>query len=160
MEKKNGLRLPGFRLSALTAGLIFALFQTALLEAQTYQVVIYDPPVGFDETRGEGIGGQQRVGAARIGGAVLPEDAHAFLWTGNSPVPIDLHPANWTHSWAAATNGTQQAGYVDGQNYPYSGRRAALWNGTPDSLVLLRPLSELARNAGIRDSGHRHPAHE
>lgn len=142
MEKQHHLRRQGFRLSILTTGLIFALLQTARLGAQTYQVIIYDPPMGFDETRGEGISGQQRVGAARIGGATLPEDSHAFLWTGNSPLPIDLHPANWTHSWATSTNGTQQAGYVDGQNPPYSGRRAALWSGTPESLVLLWPLSE------------------
>jgi hypothetical protein len=142
MGKQTGLRRQGFRLSVLTSGLIFALLQTTRLQAQTYQVIIYDPPPGFDETRGEGIGGQQRVGAARIAGATLPENTHAFLWTGNSSPPVDLHPPNWTYSWATATNGTQQAGYVEGQNPPYSGRRAALWSGTPDSLVLLWPLSE------------------
>jgi len=154
MRKQNDLCRQGSRFSILTVGLIFALFQTARLEAQTYQVVIYDPPAGFDETRGEGIGGLQRVGAARIGGAMLPEESHAFLWTGNSPIPIDLHPANWTHSWAAATNGTQQAGYVDGQNYPYSGRRAALWSGIAESLVLLWPLSEWGESEAVSIAGN------
>lgn len=154
MKKQNRLLRQGSRLSILITGLIFALLQTARLQAQTYQVVVYDPPAGFDETRGEGVGGQQRVGAARLAGAALPENTHAFLWTGNSPTPIDLHPANWTYSWAHATDGIHQVGYVEGQNPPYSNRRAALWSGTPESLVLLSPLSDWGFSEAVAIAGN------
>ncbi|HEY0427146.1 MAG TPA: hypothetical protein VGC76_04995 [Pyrinomonadaceae bacterium] len=52
------------------------------LRAQTYEVVIYTPTTGFNETNGYGLGGVQRVGAARIADAVYPEHTHALLWLG------------------------------------------------------------------------------
>src|SRR5947207_3215493 len=95
----------------LLAGLAFIGSVTLKLgQAQTYQVIIYEPPSGFVETRAEGIGGQQRVGAARIEGGVDPENTHAFLWSGLSPVPVDLHPSNWHYSKANATDGNHQVG--------------------------------------------------
>src|SRR3954462_11327709 len=143
-------QLIGFLFLALSAA---AWLPPTPAAAQNYQVIIYDPPAGFDETRGEGTAGQQHVGAARIGGAVYPQYTHAFLWNGNSTTPTALHPPNWTYSKASATDGTRQVGYVEGQNPPYSGRRAALWSGTPESLVLLWPLSDWGSSEAFSIAG-------
>jgi hypothetical protein len=149
---KNWRLIHSFGLSILLAAL--ALLQPVRLQAQTYQVVIYDPPAGFVETRAEGVGGSQRVGAARVADGVYPEYTHAFLWNGNSTAPIDLHPANWRYSMANATDGSRQVGYVEGQNPPYSNRHAALWNGTPESVVYLWPLSEWGLSEALSIGGN------
>ena len=135
------------------------LIPAALVRAQNYNVVIYEPPAGFVETDGEGIAGQQRVGAARVEGGTYPEFTHAFLWTGNSTTPVDLHPAGATYSKANATDGTKQVGYVEGYNFPYINRKAALWSGTPESVVLLMPpdqnyFSEATSIAGDQQVGY------
>jgi hypothetical protein len=118
--------------------MFFALASLGLrAQAQTYQVIIYQPPAGFVETQGESIAGAQRVGAARVNGGVYPEYTHAFLWTGNSINPVDLNPPEWLYSRAWATDGTRQVGYVE---RPGAGRYAALWNGTAGSFILLLPV--------------------
>jgi len=121
--------------------LLYSLGSSLVLHAQTYQVIIYQPPSGFMETRGEGIAGQQRVGAARIAGAVYPEHTHAFLWVGQSASPIDLNPPDWMYSRASATDGAHQVGYVE---QPGAGRFAALWTGSAASLNLLTPIGGLS----------------
>ncbi|MFL6208977.1 MAG: hypothetical protein ACJ74W_09015 [Pyrinomonadaceae bacterium] len=147
------------KLVSLTIPLACILLHASLVHAQNYQVVIYQPPPGISETQGLGIGGLQRVGAGRITGATYPDYTHALLWTGSVVVPIDLHPPGWTYSSASATNGSQQVGYVEGHNYPYTGRHAALWSGTPSSLVLLSPVesgdySEALSIAGDQQVGY------
>ena len=131
----------------------------AVVCAQTYTVFIYQPPAGFVETQGEGIAGKQRVGAGRIAGGVYPEFTHAFLWKANSTIPVDLHPSGATYSRANATDGIKQVGYVEGNNYPYINRKAALWSGTPQSVVLLMPpdqnyFSEATSIAGDQQVGY------
>jgi hypothetical protein len=134
--------------------LAFALSKTASVCGQNYNVIVYQPPSGFVETQGEGIAGQQRVGAARIEGGVYPEYTHALLWLGNSTTPIDLHPSQWSYSRASATDGTHQVGYVEGQTSSYSGRYAALWSGTSDSIVILPPFDIGAYSEALSIAGN------
>jgi hypothetical protein len=113
-------------------------FGSASLRAQTYEVIIYNPSAGFNETDGLGLGGVQRVGAGRIFGAPLPEDTHALLWVGNSLSPTDLQPSGWNYSRADDTDGTRQVGAVWSPTVPSSyGIFAALWSGTAQSFVPL-----------------------
>jgi len=142
-----------FNLAAILSLLCF--LQVSNAAAQTYEVIIYTPPSGFSDTEGEGLGGQQRVGAGRIAGSLSPEDTHAFLWTGDSIAPIDLHPANWTYSRAYDTDGTQQVGYVELNLFPQIMRRAALWSGSANSLVVLsNRFSEALAIGGDQQVGY------
>ena len=68
-------------------------------------------------------------------------------------MPVDLHPSNWHYSKANATDGNHQVGYVEGQNPPNVNRRAALWSGTPESLVLLWPLSDWGYSEALSAAG-------
>jgi hypothetical protein len=154
MKNQNRCLAPNFGASLLLSIAALAWLQPARLPAQSYQVVIFEPPAGFVETRVEGVRGTQRVGAARVADGVYPEYTHAFLWNGNSPAPIDLHPPNWTYSKANATDGTSQVGYVEGQNPPYSNRHAALWNGTPENVVYLWPLSDWGLSEALSIGGN------
>src|SRR5215204_4515619 len=107
--------------------------------AQTYQVVILSPTSGFNETRGTGIYGQQRVGWARVAGQPQPEDSHAVLWIGDSLTPIDLNPSSqYIFSQASDTDGTRHVGraYRPSVGNAITGV-AALWIGTASSFVPL-----------------------
>ncbi len=142
-----------FNLAAIL--LLLCFLQVSNAAAQTYEVIIYNPPSGFSDTEGEGLGGQQRVGAGHIAGSTSPEDTHAFLWTGNSIAPVDLHPANWTYSRAYDTDGTRQVGYVELNLFPQINRQAALWGGSVNSLVVLsNRFSEALAIGGDQQVGY------
>lgn len=120
---------------ALIASLAFS------AASQTYQVIIFSPSAGFNETRGTGVSGLQRVGAARLAGAPQPEDSHAVLWIGDSQTPVDLNPAGFDSSWGADTDGTRQVGRAYRPNVPSAITNvAALWSGTAASFVPLCAL--------------------
>jgi len=139
-----------------TAGFLSLLLFASLpaaLPAQTYEVVIDQPPSGFVETQGHGVSGQQRVGTGRMTGGTNPDYTHALLWMGVPATVIDLHPPGWTYSKASATDGTRQVGYVEQNNFPYVYRRAALWSGTPGSLVLLTPANSYSYSEAFSLAG-------
>ena len=120
--------------------LLLAAFSTSV-NSQTYQVVVFSPSSGFNETRGTGLYELQRVGAARISGAPQPEDSHAVLWIGDSQTPVDLNPAGFDFSIAADTDGLRQVGTAYRPNVPSAIIRvAALWSGTAGSFVPLCAL--------------------
>jgi hypothetical protein len=76
----------------------------------------------------EATGGGQAVGWLGLG--------RAYVWTGPDGSGVELHPAGKLWSYALATNGRQQVGYIDnGTNV-----NAALWSGTADSYVDLQAL--------------------
>lgn len=103
--------------------------------AQTYSIVVYEPPAGFEDTTGEGIAGLQSVGGSRLNGETYPNRGHAFLWTSKSTLPIDLHPPGWEYSKANDTDGKRQVGYVLGNSgYTF---KAALWSGSASSFISL-----------------------
>jgi len=134
---------------------LLCLLQVASAAAQTYQVIIYEPTAGFSDTEGFGLRGQQRVGAGRIAGSTSPEHTHAFLWTGTSTAPIALHPSNFTYSAAFDTDGTRQVGYVENNLFPQVMRRAALWSGSANSLIVLsNKFSEAAAIGGDQQVGY------
>jgi hypothetical protein len=129
--------------------------QVSSAAAQTYEVIIYEPTAGFSDTDGAGIRGNQRVGSGRISGSTSPEHTHALLWTGNSIVPTDLHPANFTYSAAFDTDGTRQVGYVELNLFPQVMRRAALWSSSASSLIVLsNNFSEAVAIAGDQQVGY------
>jgi hypothetical protein len=113
---------------------ILAIVVTAV--SAQYSVKILPPPAGFNETSGNGIFGVQRVGGARIDGAVYPENTHAFLWIGTSA--IDLNPAGYTYSRAYDTDGTRQVGaaWLGGEGVP-TRKGAGIWSGTAASFTPL-----------------------
>lgn len=148
-----------FRLFGI--GVIYCLiFGSVSLRAQTYEVIVFSPPAGFNETDGEGLGGAQRVGAARIAGAAYPENTHALLWLGNSISPIDLQPSVYTYSRAYDTDSTHQVGSAWlPTTINNIGIVAALWSGTANSFIPLceRPLcgnSEAFAIAGDQQVGY------
>ncbi|MGN6625519.1 MAG: PEP-CTERM sorting domain-containing protein [Tepidisphaeraceae bacterium] len=61
---------------------------------------------------------------------------HALLWSSSSPNGMDFGPGEML-----GTNGTQQFGAVNG--------RAALWDGTPSSLVLLPQFASLSSDEAV-----------
>lgn len=120
--------------------LIFALIVSLgpSVVSQTYQVVVFSPSTGFNETRGTGVAGSQRVGAARVTGMPQPEDTHAILWVGDNQTSIDLNPAGFDFSWATDTDGITQVGRAYRPNVASAITNvAALWNGTAGSFVPL-----------------------
>ncbi len=142
-----------FNLAAILS--MLCVLQVLNAAAQTYQVIIYNSPSGFSDTEGEGLGGQQRVGAGRISGSTSPEDTHAFLWTGDSIAPLDLHPSNYTYSRAYDTDGARQVGYVELNLFPQIDRRAALWSGSASSLIVLsNRFSEALAIGGDQQVGY------
>ena len=94
-----------------------------------------------------GIGGEQQVGHAEVAGIpmgfppVSNDTTHAVLWTGSAASMVDLHPTTLpgaVNSWATATNGEQQVGYITGQQ-PDVGftEQAVVWDGSAASVQLL-----------------------
>jgi hypothetical protein len=76
----------------------------------------------------EAAGGGQAVGWLGSG--------RAYVWTSPDASSVDLQPAGALWSYALATNGRQQVGYVvDARS-----NRAALWSGTAESYVDLSAL--------------------
>ena len=66
--------------------------------------------------------------------------SHAYRWAGTAASGVDLHPALFDASEAAATNGTQQGGWgytVLGTSHLH----ALLWSGTAASAVDLSPAA-------------------
>ena len=77
--------------------------------------------------------GNQQVGHMYVGGK-----AHAICWqNADDATMIELHPAGADRSWALATDGVWQGGYVTGW---YSGYASAvIWKGYPWSAVDMHP---------------------
>lgn len=74
--------------------------------------------------------GNQQVGYARMPGD--PSDA-AAMWFGTSASYVRLHPSWAWYSQAWATDGVTQVGYI----YVDYINKAVMWQGTPESCVLL-----------------------
>jgi hypothetical protein len=95
-------------------------------------------------TSGAGPVGQQ-AGYARFDdmGVVMER---ACLWHETAESWVDLHPwhAGVRQSWAHATNGTQQVGWIRNANWVH---RASLWSGTAASWVDLTPAGALRSSA-------------
>jgi hypothetical protein len=96
--------------------------------AQSYSVVDLSNPVftNFSLTGTDG--------AQQVGGSLAPQQ-HALLWAGTPESLVDLNPAGFASSIAAAVADGEQAG--SGNN----GRatHALLWSGTADSAIDLQP---------------------
>lgn len=65
-------------------------------------------------------------------------DERALVWTrvGDGMESVELHPPGWDKSYAMACDGRQQVGYGYEQ-FSKQPRRALLWSGSRDSLVVL-----------------------
>jgi hypothetical protein len=88
------------------------------------------PPAAHKSTAIDAAGGVQ-AGWVQ---AVVDGQLRATLWRGTAVSRVDLHPPGAVHSIAAGTHLDWQVGWVE---MPGSVRRAAIWNGTADSLQLL-----------------------
>jgi hypothetical protein len=115
----------------------------ALLWLQGSPVGVDLHPLNFRYSAALDTNGQQQVGHGN--GAPTGYQEHALLWNGSSSNYIDLHPAGiWTASTARGIGGNQQVGNI---NYYYQGNEsssqslehAALWRGSPASVVDLHP---------------------
>jgi hypothetical protein len=98
-------------------------------------------PAGASSSTAVGCSGNEQVGYAYIN-----NNDHAGIWHGSAPSWVDLHPATIARrSFATATNGTNQAGYVELLSTGYD--HAAMWSGTAASFVDMNPPS--ASGSGI-----------
>jgi hypothetical protein len=104
--------------------------------------------------------GQRQVGSGN--GPPTGFNRHALLWKGSAASYVDLHPrnGNWTDSIARAIAGNQQVGNI---NYYFQTsyeqiiiEHAALWRGTPASVVDLHPsINGLKRSYANDTDGSR-----
>ena len=115
-------------------------------------------PFEFGESAAMDTSGHQQVGVAY--GPPTGYAHHAWLWNGAAEGSVDLHPAGiWNDSIARATAGSQQVGNI---NYIGQGEdpsttliiHAALWNGSPESVLDLHPpLTDCDRSYGEDTDG-------
>ncbi len=100
-------------------------------------------PTGFRYSAALDTDGQRQVGSGN--GPPTQFQRHALLWNGIANGYVDLHPAgSWTDSIARAIAGDQQVGNINfyfqgNESSPFSLIHAALWRGTPASVVDLHP---------------------
>ena len=90
-------------------------------------------PDGFINTNGSGVSNASQVGSGHHAGF---NGFHALLWTGSAANFVDLHPANFTSSFAVSATDTNQVGFgsaTGGHDH------ALLWSGTAGSAVDLHP---------------------
>lgn len=90
------------------------------------------------------IAGNQQVGtiAPLAGGA-----RKAALWRGSMASYVSLHPAAATQSYATATDGTFQGGYIEQPGG--LGQYAVIWNGAPEPIATLNPPGHAAQLLGM-----------
>lgn len=80
------------------------------------------------------------------------QDERAIVWTlapDGALAAVELHPQGWQKSIALACGGSQQVGYGY-QKFAKDPRRALLWSGSPESMIVLTgpdPLRETIANA-------------
>ncbi len=100
-------------------------------------------PTGFRYSAALDTDGVRQVGQGN--GPPTQFQRHALLWSGIANGYVDLHPAgNWTDSTARSIAGDQQVGNINfyfqgNESSPFSLVHAALWRGTPSSVVDLHP---------------------
>jgi hypothetical protein len=124
---------------------------------------VYNPSTGQftdlyngNPTIAYGVGGGQQVGYEMKG------QAEARLWTGNPKSFVNLHPAGFVASIAAATDGTNQVGFI-GQLVQKAGEAnkkgikirydwAVQWSGSAASMRYLPSAYPNSRATGISGS--------
>ncbi|MBL9030704.1 MAG: hypothetical protein JNM80_03235 [Phycisphaerae bacterium] len=92
------------------------------------------------------IAGDQQVGWTD---ALAGGNQRAAMWRGSMGSYVSLHPAGATFSYATATDGTFQGGYVERQTGPNPGGYAVIWNGTPEPIATLNPPGHTAQLLGM-----------
>ncbi|HXE52178.1 MAG TPA: PEP-CTERM sorting domain-containing protein [Tepidisphaeraceae bacterium] len=86
------------------------------------------------------VSGGQEVGSGNFRASAGEQPTHAILWTGTADSAVDLHPSSaYWKSWAVATNGVEQVGYV-WPSPDYEIQYAFLWQGSAASAVNLQQL--------------------
>jgi hypothetical protein len=92
-------------------------------------------PAGYTDSTAYDLAGDQQVGFAFRQTPGNPN--HAILWRGSAASAVDLHPnLGFAYSFATATNGDLQVGYVGtGSVYFPGNNRAVLWDDTADSAL-------------------------
>jgi hypothetical protein len=89
-------------------------------------------------------------GNMQVGGVSIQFDvSHAALWRGSAASFVDLHPQGSVRSTALATDGLLQGGTSYWQIGSLTRARATLWNGTPESFVLLAPPDLISHVHGM-----------
>lgn len=79
-------------------------------------------------------------GSTSIGGAIRVNGVfHAAYWPNSTAQPVDLMPKSTTFSSVSAISGSMQVGRY--------GIGAALWSGTPNSIVILTPVGATTAEA-------------
>jgi hypothetical protein len=131
-----------FRDSAITAITPTGQFGFAFLTqpAPTQAVAWAGSPSSWINLATPGLSGQVfgAFGTEQVGQV----NGFASLWHGTPESRVDLHIPGYFFSYAVATSGQSQAGYVGTTSISY---RAVLWHGSAQSAVLLHP-------AGATDS--------
>ncbi len=146
-----GGKLRPNRTQAFFAGCLGVMGMAAVASAEPavqYRAIDLGP-VAFPSSRAVGVGGGQAVGIGEVANANIysPEfysqyptegTPHALLWNGTTAV--DLNPAGFTASGAAATTGTSQVGFG---RTPGGKTHALLWHGTAAAVADLHPENYL-----------------
>ena len=104
-------------------------------------------PAGYVFSVINGISGGNRVGWGH--GA---SNEHALLWPQSSSTPIDLHPAQFTYTFARSGYGDEQVGLSLNGRYG-TGTHALVWHGSPSSVVDLHPTAGFKESAAFATNG-------
>lgn len=122
----------------IVAGVLLAWPAIGLAE-QNY-LAINLGPVYPDLSAGLGSGGGQQVGET------FSTSRFATVWAGSAASAVNLNPPGFAGSFAYATDGTTQVGYVYGATTNYYAQ-AAIWKGTAETYQNLNPAGAVSSQA-------------